>query len=64
MPDYREARTHREFVTNLPIDRESLVAAVDAAWPAETSLSDWPSQRVALLVTERFSRESWNFEFN
>jgi hypothetical protein len=47
----------------LPLDRPSLVKAIDCAWPTVGELSDWPRERVAALVVERFSQESWNFEF-
>jgi lipoate-protein ligase A len=63
MPNYRAVRAHRDFVTNLPMDRQSLVEAVDAAWPTESAVIDWPAERVAKLVEERFSSVSWNFEF-
>jgi lipoate-protein ligase A len=62
-PDYRHARQHGDFVTNLPITRAALTQAVDAAWPTSGELNDWPKERVADLVAERFSRDDWNLEF-
>jgi lipoate-protein ligase A len=62
-PEYRAARPHADFLTNLPLERQSLVEAIDRAWPTESEQTDWPRERVAGLVSERFSRESWNFEF-
>jgi lipoate-protein ligase A len=62
-PAYREGRSHGEFVANLPVAREELVAAIDSAWPTDGQLSDWPSERVASLVEKQFGLESWNFEF-
>ena len=62
-PEYRAARSHEAFLTNLPLDRPSLVKAIDYAWPTVGELSDWPRERVAALVVERFRQESWNFEF-
>jgi lipoate-protein ligase A len=59
-PDYRGARTHADFLINLPITRRDLVRALDAAWPVTGALRDWPVGRVAALVEERFSRECWN----
>jgi lipoate-protein ligase A len=63
MPGYRAGRRHRDFVANVPISRESLAAAVDAAWPTECAVRDWPRQRVAELVAERFGRDEWNLKF-
>ena len=63
VPDYRESRHHCDFVTNLPITRQSLVDAVDAAWPTQGTVSAWPIERVSRLVAERLARDSWNLEF-
>ena len=63
-PNYRERRPHLDFVMNLPVDRPALVAAVDRAWPTSENLHDWPRDRVAALVNERFSNDRWNFEFD
>jgi lipoate---protein ligase len=62
-PDYRELRGHDEFVTNLPVSRETLTNALDAAWPTSGGLENWPESRVAALTAERFSCDSWNREF-
>jgi len=63
VPDYRERRPHRDFVTNLPIARHSLIDAIDAAWPTQGAVAAWPIERVSRLVAERLARESWNLEF-
>jgi lipoate-protein ligase A len=62
-PTYRGARDHRRFVANLPLDRQSLVEAVLAAWPTTGELDRWPRERVDQLVAERFSRDDWNLVF-
>lgn len=62
-PEYRAARSHETFLTNLPLDRPTIVTAIDHAWPTAGGLSDWPRERVAALIVERFSQECWNFEF-
>jgi len=62
-PDYRTSRAHRDFVTNLPLTRRTLTDAVDNAWPTVEELPQWPAERVAELVRERFGRDSWNLEF-
>jgi lipoate-protein ligase A len=62
-PEYREKRSHREFVTNFPTSRQELIASLDRTWPTEGELKNWPASRVAALATERFNRDSWNLEF-
>ena len=59
-PDYRRQRPHAEFVVNLPLDRATLVAAVCEAFEAREPLIEWPLERTAPLVAERYLREEWN----
>jgi lipoate-protein ligase A len=62
-PDYREQRSHVEFVSNLPATRKQLVEVVDSAWPCTQEPSNWPASRVAELVATRFGNDRWNLEF-
>jgi lipoate-protein ligase A len=62
-PEYRAARSHAEFLSNLPLARREIIEAIDRAWPTKGAVDDWPSELVAALVAERFSQEYWNFEF-
>ena len=62
-PDYRGARQHLDFVTNVPLSRLQLVAAIDAAWPTTGELTEVPLSRVKDLVATRFGQHGWNFEF-
>lgn len=62
-PDYRGARSHAEFLINVPLPRQTLVEAVLEAWPTDGDVSAWPQARVAELVSERFSRDAWNLQF-
>jgi lipoate-protein ligase A len=60
-PDYRQGRSHRAFVTNLPASRESIRAALMASWQAQ-DLIDWPRERVRDLVERRYAQDEWNFQ--
>jgi lipoate-protein ligase A len=59
-PEYRAGRGHREFVTNLPRQRDAIREVLRAAWPTEGNLADWPSAHTQQLVRERYSRDEWN----
>jgi lipoate-protein ligase A len=59
-PDYRQGRSHGDFVMNLPLDRATLVAALRGAFDASEPLRDWPRERTAQLVEEKYSRDEWN----
>ncbi len=64
-PDYRNARSHGDFVMNVPATRKELADAVSAAWPMASELkqNDIPTSRVEQLVAERFGSDRWNYEF-
>jgi lipoate-protein ligase A len=61
-PDYREGRPHAEFVMNLPMPRERLLAALKSAWlvserdPAPATI---PEDLVRGLVETKFSSYRW-----
>jgi lipoate---protein ligase len=61
-PEYRAGRSHGAFVTNLPLDGPSLRAALIAGLGAAELLIEWPRERTAQLVAERYSQEAWNRE--
>jgi len=61
-PAYRQGRSHEEFVVNLEMPRERLVAAVRSAWldpdaPTEPVLV--PEERMAHLIAEKFADPAW-----
>ena len=49
-PAYRAGRAHREFIANVPVARDQLVAALVSAWQADEPLPQWPRQRTATLA--------------
>lgn len=59
-PEYRHERDHAAFVTNLPLPRETLIAALDSAWPMNAPATSWPQNRVADLVESRYGDSDWN----
>jgi lipoate-protein ligase A len=59
-PEYRANRSHSEFVTNLPIGREALCEAVQEAFDAKETLAEWPRDKTARLVEEKYARDEWN----
>ncbi|HKD38031.1 MAG TPA: lipoate--protein ligase family protein [Pirellulales bacterium] len=58
-PAYRAARSHDEFITNLPLQSLALrLALVDAFHPTPSS-ADWPREMTAQLAAEKFASEDW-----
>ncbi|MFM8733736.1 MAG: biotin/lipoate A/B protein ligase family protein [Pirellulales bacterium] len=58
-PDYRAHRDHATFLANLGLGRATLEATVRRAFGAEVIRSDWPADRVAQLVRDRYLDEAW-----
>lgn len=60
-PDYRAARDHHDFVTNLKVQPHEINAALAATWQAEPAEVD-PSVLAAAeqLVPEKYALPSWN----
>ena len=59
-PDYREGRSHGDFVANLPADAQQLRRALQEAWHAEQPIDQWPQVRTAELVQKRYADDQWN----
>jgi lipoate---protein ligase len=62
-PTYRESRDHADFVCNLPLSRHALENAVQAAWPTDGDLVDWPRAQMDQLMEERYLRDEWNLDY-
>jgi lipoate-protein ligase A len=58
-PGYREGRSHDAFLANLRLGGGTLAGIVRAAFGAVAEAGDWPRDRVAALVAERYARDDW-----
>jgi len=58
-PGYRAGRPHGAFLANLGLGREAVAGAVRRAFAAGTERADWPAERVAALVRERYASVAW-----
>jgi lipoate-protein ligase A len=59
-PDYRGNRGHDDFLMNLPATADDLKRRLRVAWGADETTADWPADRVAELVAEKYGRDEWN----
>jgi lipoate-protein ligase A len=59
-PEYREKRTHQEFLTNLPVTALQLREALTTSWSPDGPLSTWPRALCAELVQSRYRQDAWN----
>jgi lipoate-protein ligase A len=61
-PDYRGGRSHRQFVTNLPVSCADLRQAMIAGWQADEPCESWPREQTAHLIAQRYGLASWHAE--
>ncbi|MCW5895605.1 MAG: lipoate--protein ligase family protein [Bacteroidetes bacterium] len=61
-PEYREQRSHLDFVTNIGSIPSIVNKELRKAWNADTPLAEIPSDRIQALVEEKYSKEEWNFK--
>jgi lipoate-protein ligase A len=59
-PAYRGGRSHGAFVVNLPLLAEALRRTIAAAFRADEPCLEWPRQRTAQLVAEKYALKTWN----
>ncbi|MDZ4783911.1 MAG: lipoate--protein ligase family protein [Planctomycetia bacterium] len=60
MPDYRAARSHGEFVANLPLKGAALRAALAVTWAADVTYPDPPLAVAKQLAQEKYATAAWN----
>lgn len=61
-PEYRQKRSHSDFVANLGLSVDSVTASLCRAWGAQPGEVPIPSDRIELLVRDRYQNRSWNFQ--
>jgi lipoate---protein ligase len=59
-PEYRQQRSHIEFVTNLVLDPRRLRHALAEQWQTDEALEEWPMALTSQLANERYSEATWH----
>ncbi|HZQ47203.1 MAG TPA: lipoate--protein ligase family protein [Verrucomicrobiae bacterium] len=62
-PDYRQNRTHRQFLMNLEMAPELLKSALRQAWQAHELFPDLPVEKIHGLAQQKYSTTEWNLKF-
>jgi lipoate-protein ligase A len=58
-PAYREGRVHRDFVTNLPVERQRLSTALIEEWQAEQVCPDPDVAAIEQLANGKYRDPAW-----
>jgi lipoate---protein ligase len=61
-PAYRQQRSHGEFLSSLPLPRQTLREAFRRGWHATEPSASIPHQQVQQLVNTKYALASWNFK--
>jgi lipoate-protein ligase A len=62
-PDYRQKRSHGEFIANLNLPADKVKAALAKTWNANEELSNPPLQLISKFAHEKYATSEWNFKF-
>ena len=62
-PSYRLSRTHKDFLTNLPVQADAVKEAMKRVWGANDVLEEVPEKRIERLVREKYATDDWNLKF-
>jgi len=61
-PDYRQSRSHGEFLANLNLPADKVKAALRKIWNANQELKKIPEDEVQKLAAQKYSTDGWNFK--
>jgi lipoate---protein ligase len=62
-PDYRDNRSHDDFLTNLNVPAANVKSALQQAWNAAEETRDFPGAATRQLAVNKYSTEEWNLKF-
>ena len=62
-PEYRNGRSHREFLCTLPVPADAIRAALRTAWAAHEPFDVPLDAAIARWTRDRYGRAEWNLKF-
>jgi lipoate-protein ligase A len=61
-PDYRAGRSHREFLTRLPVEISVLRQSLISTWQANCRRDSWPRELTNELAANKYSTRDWTYK--
>lgn len=58
-PDYRQRRSHDQFVASIDATTSAVGDAIAAQWQATTALDQWPREMTSRLAAEKYASDEW-----
>jgi lipoate-protein ligase A len=62
-PEYRQQRSHSDFITNLGIDVARIKQSLARQWRADNPLVAWPADLTQSLARSKYETPEWNLRF-
>jgi len=62
-PDYRQGRSHKDFLTNLDLPAATVKQSLMDAWGTTMPLEVVPRDAIALLARDKYVTAEWNLKF-
>jgi lipoate-protein ligase A len=62
-PDYRQSRSHNDFLTNLNLAPDEVKQSLRRVWGAKEPLLQVPGDRINHLSVTKYSTADWNLRF-
>lgn len=62
-PDYRRARRHQDFITNIKVTAAELGAALKREWGVDEAPTRFDTSAIQRCVSARYGQAAWNRKF-
>ena len=62
-PDYRQNRSHDEFLMNLDVSAKEVKAILRQTWRASEELKGFRAEQTQTLAAQKYSTDTWNMKF-
>ena len=62
-PDYRQNRSHADFLMNLRVPAEGIKRSLREIWGAVEPIKIVPSEQISVLCREKYGCDEWNLKF-
>ena len=59
-PDYRQQRSHEDFVGSIPVSTDELAKAIQQQWQTDGEFTELPLDETQRLATEKYQSADWN----